>query len=329
VTTGRYYKVRARQCALQGFNLPATTDNVFIDCAARGCGGSTQPGWTIGFVPNSIFVACRSEFSGTNGFTLNNGGGFTMTACSTDRNAQSGFAITGAGPFSSTQPIILVSPQCRRDGSGGTGSGIAIVGAVVPVIVESPNIWSGVNDGGGGTNSPAFGVTVQNASYVDVRGPGYVQVATGGTPLRVLGGNTYVDVDMASIITATGTNTSSPPGAGSPTFAQQFTTLANANLANGWTIGGSFRFRSVGRYLEMVAENVISPAVGPADGTNLINAGVLPAYLAPATAVRVTIDGLANQNTFWQFETTGAVTGYGFAALVSQRVDGVLRVPLD
>lgn len=325
-TTGRYLRLRARQCALSGINTPAHTDAVWADCAARGCGsggvGPVQDSWIIGFCPNSSYYNPRAEFGAKNGFNLTNGGGFTLVNPSTDRNAQSGIAVTGAGPFTSTQPIKILAPMCRRDASGGSGSGIAVIGAAVPVIITSPEIYTGTDDGGGGLNSPGNGITIQNSKYVAVRGPGYIQAAT--TPFNILGGNGYLDIDEASIITATGTNTGSPGQPGAPTFAQVFTTLTNANLANGWTIGGSLRLRSVGRYLEMILEDVISPGVAQADGSAVINAGVLPGWLAPATTVRLPLSVGE-----WQFETTGAVTCYGFSALTTARVDGVARVPLD
>lgn len=274
--------VRARQCAGGGWQINALTDSEG-SIIARGCGGTTIDGVIIGFCANSRFWV-RSEFSGKNGVECQSQGGYTLHV-STDRNAQSGVAVTGAGPFSGSQPIILYCDDLRRDASSGSGSGLAIVGAVTPVIVRSLNVYTGVNDGGGGLNSPDKGLTLQNWNYVELPRGAMVQANT--TPLNILGstGTGYLDMDESAILTATGTNSSSPGGAGAPAFTPTWHTLTAANFANGWTITGYARWRQLGRHIEFDFQQLTSANPVPADGTTMINAGVLPARMDPAQSL--------------------------------------------
>lgn len=325
--TGRLTRVRARQCALAGFQLSAWTDCDFIDIAARGC-GATGPtdSIVIGFCANSSFWNPRAEFGGKNGINCNGNGGYTLHNPTTDRNAQSGIACTGAGPFTSTQPIQIYQPRCRRDGSSGTGNGIAVVGAVTPVIVADPVIYTGVDDGGGGLNTPNVGLLIQNSQAVQVKGSGYVQANT--TPINVLGGNTYVDVDTSDIIEATGTNSASIGGVGAPVLAQQFTSLVNANLTNAWTIGTLMKWRIVGRYIEFIAVNLIPGATGA--GTVIMNAGVFPNMPLPANAHRMPAftDVTAAQQCAIELTAAGALVIYGVGGTAT-RMDFAVQFPLD
>lgn len=326
--TGRFAHLRVRQCAAGGIFTPAYTDSDWYDVAVRGCGGSTLDGWTIGSCDNSQYTACRAEFNGKNGFLLNGNGGYTMTGCSTDRNSQSGISVTGTGPFTSTKPIIINGPRCKRDGSSGTGSGISVVSGVVPVIVNNPNVVSGLNDDGTGSNTPANAVTVQNATSVSVRGPGWLQAAT--TPWNILGGNTFVSLDQDTIATATGTNTASLGSAGAPTAAQYWHNLTAANLSATWGIGsgGVLKYRLAGRALEIVGQN-LTPGT-KTDGTAIIAAGVLPSYLFPVTARRVnaSTDVPGTASPAIEYETTGALQIFGVGSTAT-RFDFAARIPLD
>ena len=324
----RFSTVRARQCAGGGFQINALTDAFGIDMAARGCGGSTINGIILGFCANSYFDM-RSEFSGKNGIELQSQGGFTVR-CSTDRNAQSGVAVTGAGPFSNSYPIVLYCDNLRRDASGGTGSGLSIIGAVTPVIVRSLNVYTGVDDGGTGSNTPANGVTLQNWNYVSLP-RGYVQANT--TPLNILGstGTGYLDMDASAIITATGTDAAQPGGVNAPVFGQSWHNLTGANLSSSFTIaaGGYVRWRQRGRYLELSFEGLTVPSGGVADGTVVLASTVLPAIVRPANLSIQPAYLSTHAMAGLALLATGELDVYGVAAAGLATIDGCIRFALD
>jgi len=325
--TARFGTVRARQCAGGGFQFNVLTDSHGVDMAARGCGAD---GIILGFCANSYFDM-RAEFSGRNGFSLRSQGGYTLR-CSTDRNARSGVAVTGTGPFAGSAPVVLYCDNLRRDASSGSGSGLAVIGAVTPVIVKSLNVYTGVNDNGSGLNSPVTGVTIQDAHHVQLPSGAYVQAAS--TPFEILGANTYLDIDQSAIITGTGTNAGSPGRPGAPAFAASWENLTDADLAGGWAIGGYARYRQEGRYLVFDFDRLVPPDPAPGDGTAIIESRLIPSHLrparnhtAPAWASGVT--GTTTAMAGVRYLTSGGMEIFGIGGSAVTGLSATLRFPLD
>jgi hypothetical protein len=224
--------VTADNCGNNGFSIANATDCTWYSCQSIGCGSA---GWSIVNCPNSHFTDCRAEFSGASGFSINgawtstNGsGGAIFSSCSTDRNVNNGISVTATGVV----PIIIDGAMLRRDGSNGTGAGLSVTNATVPVHVESVSVFPGTNDDGSGTASPVTGVTVSSSTYLNVSS-GWIHAIT--TPINNGAGNTVVRIGP-NVGLATGT-------AGSPTFnynnpwgtdnGSTFTANLNANDQTG------------------------------------------------------------------------------------------------
>lgn len=160
----------AYSCANRGFRFNNTTDSSFNGLLATSC---TSHGIYISNSGESTFTDCKAVFNAGNGFLID---GTTSVGCTTflapgtDRNGQHGIEITQTG----TQPIQLIAPRCRRDGSSSTSSnyaGIKITAAgAVPVEIVTPQTVVNDDDGGGGNMSPQWGLRSFGASRVNVIG---------------------------------------------------------------------------------------------------------------------------------------------------------------
>lgn len=170
----RMTRIAVNAAGTYGFNVSLLTDSTFIDCESIGSGGS---GWYVGQDGNGHLTNCRSEWSGRHGFEVHSGGvsSYTFTACSTDRNAMHGMYITDAG---GTGPIVLTGCMFNRDGrNGGTGgggyAGLAVSGSASPIIATGCVTAVHADDDGSNAQSPEYGLSVTNATYVAVDGGFY------------------------------------------------------------------------------------------------------------------------------------------------------------
>ncbi|HWB34389.1 MAG TPA: right-handed parallel beta-helix repeat-containing protein [Rugosimonospora sp.] len=181
-------------------------DLTAVDCQAI---GNWSNGWMLQNAANSQMVGCRAEWNGNHGFYLSgdwgNGagsGGMLLSGCSTDRNGFNGVYLDCTG----TPPIVISNLMTRRDGrNGGTGggnyAGLAANGATTPIIVGDWTNFPGVDDGGASTNSPDYGASFTNTTYVQMDNA-YLHAAVGA--IRDGGGNG--EIRLGSNITyATGT----------------------------------------------------------------------------------------------------------------------------
>lgn len=143
-----------------GFVFNQSTDSTFTNCLAVDC---ESIGFLIDSPGETKFVDCRSVFNNSDGFRVTGAstvGGVQFIGCSTDRNGKYGIQITATGD----QPIQIIGMLNRRDGSTATGNlaGVGIVGTVgntvCPVNIYGLDQTIGYDDGGGGTQSPAYGV---------------------------------------------------------------------------------------------------------------------------------------------------------------------------
>jgi lysophospholipase L1-like esterase len=167
----RLRHVMVDQCHANGILFTGNTDLTLDDVQVIGC-------WAQGIVltncTNTQLSNCRTEWNGSHGyhFTGNWGdwqgsGGMQMSNCSTDRNGQHGVLIDATG----NTPVSITNLQTRRDGrNGGTGggayAGLAIIGATVPVVIDTITCYPGVDDGGTSTNSPQYGARLSGSTTV-------------------------------------------------------------------------------------------------------------------------------------------------------------------
>jgi parallel beta-helix repeat protein len=163
----------AYSCSGNGFRFNAVTDSRFFDLLAT---GNSLRGFYLSNSGENDLTNCSAVFNGVDGFFIDGTvsvGMTTLTACSTDRNAQSGILISQSG----TQPIQIIAPRLRRDGSGSTSNnyaGLRLSGGagieVVPVDVVAPQVTVGVDDGGGGSETPQFAVRALRAQRLTIHG---------------------------------------------------------------------------------------------------------------------------------------------------------------
>jgi len=191
-------RIVASQCGGHGFSL-SMTDCTWIDLEAIGCKGS---GFYVANASNSQFIGCRAEFNKAHGLqvtgTWSSGtgaGGCSFANFSTDRNNFNGVYVDALG----TSPVLFTGLMLRRDGGhtlagGGGFAGLKIQGATVPVVVTGVTVFPGVEDTGGGVNSPQYGIAATSAAFVSVTG-GYLQAAQ--APVRDGGSNTVLHIDPA------------------------------------------------------------------------------------------------------------------------------------
>lgn len=156
-----------------GFRFNGVTDSNFHDLLAV---SNTGRGIYATNSGENSFVSCRAVFNGTDGWFLDGTvsvGMTTLLAPATDRNGQNGILISQSG----TQPIQIVAPRLRRDGSSGTASnyaGLRLSGSagleVVPVDVIIPQVEPGVDDDAGGDETPQFAVRALRAQRLTIHG---------------------------------------------------------------------------------------------------------------------------------------------------------------
>lgn len=165
----RLHNVMIDNCHANGILFTGNTDITLSDVQVIGC-------WAQGIVltncTNAQLNGCRTEWNGSHGYRITGNwgdwagsGGMQMTGCSTDRNGQHGLLIDATGQT----PILVTGLQTRRDGrNGGAGgggfAGLAVAAATVPVLVTNMTCYPGVDDGGGSTNSPQYGIAVTGAA---------------------------------------------------------------------------------------------------------------------------------------------------------------------
>ncbi|MYX14378.1 hypothetical protein GTY67_13325 [Streptomyces sp. SID8374] len=204
----RLHNVMINRCTSNGILLNGNTDLTLDDVQVLGC---QAQGIVLTNCTNAQLAGCRVEWCGSHGYRITGAwgdwqgsGGMQMTGCSTDRNGQHGVFVDATG----NTPILITGLMTRRDGrNGGTGgggfAGLAVVGATVPVTVNGVTCYPGVDDGGGSTNSPQYGVRLSGASTV-LLDDAYLHAASGG--LFDDGTNTTVRLG-SSITTVRGATT--------------------------------------------------------------------------------------------------------------------------
>jgi hypothetical protein len=242
----RLYRVMADNNAGHGFSFTLMTDITMFDCQAIGNVGN---GFNLINLANSQLTGCRSEWNGNYGYLFTgswgsgtSSGGVQVTGCSTDRNGFDGIHIDSTG----TPPLIFSGLMLRRDGrNGGTGGGgyaaLATYGTTTPIVVTGLTVFPGVDDTGAGTNSPQYGINVQNATTVFTLNNAFVQAAT--TAVRDDGTNGKVLIGPA-VVTATGTTAAPVIAPTSPwnwlgTATARHTTAAS-NILEGRVVGENF-----------------------------------------------------------------------------------------
>lgn len=208
----RMRRVTADTCHANGFLLTLMTDLTADDCLAIGCWAT---GWVLTNMPNSQLNGCRAEWNGNNGYRITGdwgtgtgSGGLLMNGCTTDRNGFNGILVDATG----NTPILISGLQTRRDGrNGGDGAGgyagLAVNGATAPVIVGDWAQYPGVDDNGSGANSPQYGASVTNSTFVQIDNA-HLHAATAG--LNNGGGNTALrcrNIAYAAGTTASPTRT--------------------------------------------------------------------------------------------------------------------------
>jgi hypothetical protein len=233
----RLHRVMIDNCGWHGFAVQVMTDITMVDCQAIGNGGN---GFEINNAANSHAIGCRAEWNTNNGFHLTGdwatgtgSGGMLLGDCSTDRNGFNGVLIDATG----NPPIQIENLHTRRDGrnnglGGGGYAGLKCDGATVPVLVGLVTCYPGVDDDGTQTNSPEFGVRVEDCTYVAVAS-GFLHAATTGWSDG--GGNTVLRRGP-SIGERTGT-TAAPVDVFNEAWAPAGYTILDGGQSNGqWNI---------------------------------------------------------------------------------------------
>jgi parallel beta-helix repeat protein len=165
-----------------GFRYNGVTDGYFTDNLAV---SNTENGIYYSNSGENVIVGCRAVFNTQSGFLFDGAttvGQTTLLGPGTDRNAQHGLRITQTG----NQPIQVVAPRLRRDGSSSTSSDYAALSVsgtagntVVPVEVVAGQSTVGVDDGGGGSETPQWGVRAVFAQRVNIIGGEWWAVSSG------------------------------------------------------------------------------------------------------------------------------------------------------
>ncbi|WP_326728957.1 right-handed parallel beta-helix repeat-containing protein [Streptomyces phaeochromogenes] len=161
-----------------GVILNNSTDSNLSDVYVLGCASF---GWWISGSGNSTLTACRSEWSGMEGYRITIGPGvLRLIGCSTDRSNGHGINVSG------TDPGFLVLSNCAltRDGKwfgggGGGQAGLNVENAACSVIADGLIITPEADDDGGGAQSPQYGVRLLNAAYTSI-GSGTVAGTSAG-----------------------------------------------------------------------------------------------------------------------------------------------------
>lgn len=181
--------------------VASMTDATWTDCEVI---GSSSHGWYTGGASNSIFTACRSEWSAVDGYNFGSGtgtgqgsGGPTFIGCTTDRNGNNGVSIPS--PANGNAPITFVGCVFRRDGRSSTSAGYAAVninGSSQPIILTGCTVYTGVADDGTGNLGPQYGLSGNNAN-VQINGGSWHGVVEGihnsGTNVRFARGLNIIE----------------------------------------------------------------------------------------------------------------------------------------
>jgi Pectate lyase superfamily protein len=166
----RYDRVAVANSGNSGFNLVNFTDSSFVNCLGF---GNTGANYVIQNMSNSVFTACRAEWSSSNaGYSITGtSGSITFTGCTTDQNAEEAFYInSAAGQSVSGGGIIITGGKLHSDGNAGTSghtSGINVNSSTVPVIISGVNVEAGQN---GASYFPANAVSLTSSPNVTVTG---------------------------------------------------------------------------------------------------------------------------------------------------------------
>lgn len=196
-----FERIAIQQCTGTGIVLSNATDSTFMDCYVLGCGSF---GWWIAWPGNSLFVACRAEWSGYDGFHVTAQGGQTQfIGCSTDRNNSNGMYITGTGTpggIVSISGLMLNRDGKNNDAGGGGFAGLNVAGTNSAVVVDGLTVWPGYDDGGGGTLSPEYGVTASNQGFLAIN----TGMINGATAAWFDGGGNTTILRGANVVEGTG-----------------------------------------------------------------------------------------------------------------------------
>ncbi|MCX5598433.1 right-handed parallel beta-helix repeat-containing protein [Streptomyces phaeochromogenes] len=185
-----------------GVALNNATDSNLNDVYVLGGSGW---GWWISGSGNSTMTACRSEWSGSDGYRITIGPGvLRMIGCSTDRNNGHGLDVRGSDPGF----LVLSNCSLTRDGKwfgggGGNQAALNIQDTTCHVLADGLVVTPGVDDDGGGTQSPQYGVRMIGSAYLALAS-GLINGVT--TAVHDAGGNTTL-LRGASLKEATGPST--------------------------------------------------------------------------------------------------------------------------
>jgi hypothetical protein len=181
-----------------GFSFASLTDSTIHNALAV---SAESQGFLIDSPGEVKYSMCRAVFNKSDGFRITgavNVGGAQFIGCSTDRNGKYGVQVNATG----TQPLQFVGLLTRRDGATTTGgignAGFAVIGTAgnlcCAVIVEGIDQTVGVDDGGGGSLTPAYGARVEFAQHVRISG------TTWGVTNAVLDNGNVTSLDLDNLL---------------------------------------------------------------------------------------------------------------------------------
>lgn len=246
--------------------------------------GGNAWGWWISGSGNSTLTACRSEWSGSDGYKITIGPGvLRMIGCSTDRNNGHGIDVRGTDPgFLSLSNCSLTRDGKWFGGGGGNQAALNIEGTPCHVLADGLVVTPGVDDDGAGTQSPQYGVRMLNSAYLSLAS-GLINGVT--TAVHDAGGNTTL-LRGASLKEATG------PATAVVLDGASFTRTATGAYS---VIGADLRIATAGRGLRV------------AEGANA-KAGA--ATLAAGTVTVANTSVTATSKIFLQRRVAGGTIGH-------------------
>lgn len=233
-------RVSVLWAASHGVVCNNSTDSTFYDVYVLGCSGY---GWFISGADNSMWMACRAEWSSLDGFNLAGGNGAqAFIGCATDRNGQHGISVPAS---SDTGTILLSGCHLKRDGKNSTVAGYAglkVSGSSRKVIADNLLTTTGADDDSTGNVTPQYGVSAATSSYVTVASGILTGVTAGWNDG---GGNTTLL--RGPLVTGTGITSWTWPGTASTTAATTTSTILQTLVAGDtqprWTVDGSGRMK--------------------------------------------------------------------------------------
>ncbi|GAA1978777.1 glycosyl hydrolase family 28-related protein [Kitasatospora viridis] len=183
----RAQRVVVYKAALDGFNLASPLNSTFVDCESLGATGN---GWSLSNPGGATLSACRSGWSGKDGFLIAPGlGPVGLVGCTTDRSNQHGIRIVaGDGSVVNLSGCRLYRDG-RNNGAGGGGgwAGLAVISTTCPVVADGLTVTVGADDSStSGGISPQYGVHADHSRYVSVSSG---LLAATDTPWHDGGGN--------------------------------------------------------------------------------------------------------------------------------------------